>query len=411
MLQSHLFIPTRQQPPSDEPSKNGRLLAQAGFIDRLHAGAYSWLPLGLRVLNRVAQVVREEHAAIGAQEVLMPALQVPGVWEETGRWHTLGKEVMYQWKDQSGHPFGLATTHEEVIVDLVRRGVQSYRDLPQALYQIQWKFRNEARAKSGVIRGREFLMKDLYSFNIDAEAHAAYYQKVQEAYKRIFSRFGLNALVTEASGGSFTKQHSHEFQVVSEAGEDRILTCTACGYAQNVELGESTQCPSCKAEAKIVKAIEVGNTFNFGNAYGSSMKLTAVDAKGKAQPLYVASYGIGISRLVGTLAEVFADAKGLVWPVAAAPFAAHVIILGSGTVGTANALELEKQSVAKGREILVDNRDVSAGFKLKDADLLGMPWRIVCSERHGNNVELTERRTGETKIVSMHDALTAIHTV
>ncbi|MFA6042926.1 MAG: aminoacyl--tRNA ligase-related protein, partial [Patescibacteria group bacterium] len=310
MLQSHLFIPTRKQPPADEPSKNGQLLAQAGYVDRLHAGAYSWLPLGLMVLNRVANVVREEHAAIGAQEVLLPALQVPGVWEETGRWESLGKEVMYQWKDQSGHPFGLATTHEEVMVDLVRRGVQSYRDLPQALYQIQWKFRNEARAKSGVIRGREFLMKDLYSFNVDANAHAAYYQTVQEAYKRIFLRFGLNALVTEASGGSFTKQHSHEFQVPSDAGEDRILTCAACGYAQNVELGESNQCPSCKAEAKIVKSIEVGNTFNFGNTYGDSMKLTAVDTQGKPQPLYVASYGIGISRLVGTLAEVFADEKG-----------------------------------------------------------------------------------------------------
>ena len=310
MLQRNLFIPTQAKPPAVEVSKNGKLLQQAGFVDKLHAGVYSWLPLGLRVLNNIAAVIREEHNAYGASEVLMPALQPKVLWDETGRWESL-KEVMYQWQDDEKH-VGLASTHEEVIVDLVRRSQPTYHDLPKGLYQIQWKFRNEPRAKSGVMRGREFLMKDLYSFHATAADLDSYYAGVHKVYQKIFTRLGLVAHITEASGGTFTKRNSHEFQVLSDAGEDRVLVCSECDYAQNAELGTPETCPKCGKPAAIQKSIEAGNTFNFGDYYGKTMSCTYADDKGKRQPLFVASYGIGVSRLVGTIAEVFSDDKGLV---------------------------------------------------------------------------------------------------
>lgn len=397
MLQRHLFIPTQAQPPADEVSKNGKLLQQAGFVDKLHAGVYSWLPLGLRTLNRIAEIIRQEHDAYGASEVLMPALQPKVLWDETGRWATLS-DVMYQWRDGERH-VGLASTHEEVIVDLVRRSQPTYRDLPKGLYQMQWKFRNEPRAKSGVMRGREFLMKDLYSFHATAEDLDAYYAGVHAVYQKIFSRLSLVAHVTEASGGTFTKRHSHEFQVLSDAGEDRILVCTECDYVQNVELGTPETCPKCGKSAAIQKSIEVGNTFNFGDYYGQTMGCTFVDAQGKRQPLFVASYGIGVSRLVGTIAEVFGDERGLVWPEAVAPFRAHVLTIGK----LDDALRKQALSLdaAAPDAVLLDDRDLSPGHKFKDADLIGLPYRLVVSARQGTNVEMTNRSTGEQKILTL----------
>ena len=403
-----LFIPTKNAAPADEVSRNGQLLQQAGYVDKLHAGVYSWLPLGLRVLENVARVIREEHAAIGANEVLMPALQPKSLWEETGRWATM-REVMYQFDDGHHHDVGLAATHEEVIVDIVRRSQPTYRDLPYGLYQMQWKFRNEPRAKSGVMRGREFLMKDLYSFHASAEDLQTYYECVHKVYGKIFKRCGLQALITEASGGTFTKRHSHEFQVLSPAGEDNILHCASCGYAQNVELGTSPTCPKCGAAASIEKSIEVGNTFNFGDYYGTAMRCTYTDAQGKRQPMHVASYGIGVSRLVGAVAEVHADDRGLVWPASIAPFRAHVLIAGKADDA------LQKQASAFCAEhsahVLFDDREVSPGYKLKDADLLGVPLRFVFSARNNGRVECTERATGTTTILTeaeAHARLTAL---
>ncbi len=401
MLQRNLFIPTKAKPPADEVSKNGKLLQQAGFVDKLHAGVYSWLPLGLRTLNRVASVVRDELNAFGASEVLMPALQPKALWDETGRWATL-KGVMYQWQDGDRH-LGLGFTHEEVIVDLVRRSQPTYRDLPKSLYQMQWKFRNEPRAKSGVMRGREFLMKDQYSFHATAADLDAYYNGVHAVYQKIFTRLGLQAHITEASGGTFTKRNSHEFQVLSDAGEDLVLVCAACGYAQNVELGTPEHCPKCGKVAAIQKSIEVGNTINFGDYYGQTMGCTFTDDKGSRKPLFVASYGIGVSRLVGTIAEVFSDGKGLVWPEVVAPFKAHVL-----TIGKLND-ELRKQAQRFDEEfpnaILLDDRDMSPGHKFTDAELIGLPYRVVVSERQGENVEVTTRATGEQRVMTAAAAL------
>jgi prolyl-tRNA synthetase len=407
MLQRNLFIPTQAKPPADEVSKNGKLLQQAGFVDKLHAGVYSWLPLGLRTLNRIATVIREEHDAYGASEVLMPALQPKVLWDETGRWGTLS-EVMYQWQDGEKH-VGLASTHEEVIVDLVRRSQPTYHDLPKGLYQIQWKFRNEPRAKSGVMRGREFLMKDLYSFHATAADLEAYYTGVHAVYQKIFSRLGLDAHITEASGGTFTKRNSHEFQVLSDAGEDRVLVCTECDFAQNAELGTPETCPQCGKPAAIQKSIEVGNTFNFGDYYGKTMGCTYTDTKGARQPLFVASYGIGVSRLVGTIAEVFGDERGLVWPAAIAPFKAHVLTIGKLSDSLrSQALHFDQQLP---ESILLDDRDMSPGHKFTDADLIGLPYRIVISARQGENVEVTTRATGEQRILTAADALKFLHTV
>lgn len=407
MLQRNLFIPTQAKPPADEVSKNGKLLQQAGFVDKLHAGVYSWLPLGLRTLNRIASVIREEHDAFGASEVLMPALQPKQLWDETGRWGTL-REVMYQWQDGDRH-VGLASTHEEVIVDLVRRSQPTYRDVPKGLYQLQWKFRNEPRAKSGVMRGREFLMKDLYSFHENAADLDAYYAGVHEVYQKIFTRLGLEAHITEASGGTFTKRNSHEFQVLSDAGEDRVLVCTECDFAQNADLGTPETCPKCGKAATIQKSIEVGNTFNFGDYYGQSMGCNYTDAQGIRQPLFVASYGIGVSRLVGTIAEVYGDERGLVWPVAIAPFKAHVLTIGKlDDALRQQALHLEQ---ALPDAILLDDRDLSPGHKFTDADLIGLPYRIVVSARQGKNVEVTTRATGEQQVMTSAAALTFLQTV
>ncbi len=412
MRQAHLFIPTQNVPPAEEVSRNGRLLQQAGYVDKLQAGAYTWLPLGLRVLDRISCIVREEQNRIGASELLMPALQPKALWDTTGRWTTLS-DIMYQWEDGSGHAMGLATTHEEVITDLLRRGELTYKNLPQALYQIQWKFRNEPRAKSGVIRGREFLMKDLYSFHASAEELDAFYAKVHEAYRATYARLGVDAHLTEASGGSFTKRHSHEFQVFSEAGEDRVLFCQACGHAQNAELGEEvTACPKCQKPMTAEKSIEVGNTFNFGDYYTSAVGLQHTAADGTKKPVYVASYGIGVSRLVGAIVEVHADDKGLVWPAAVAPFAGHVLVLGKATPELlARATDFEKAALAAGTEVLVDDRDVSPGYKLKDADLLGMPYRVVFSERQGENVEVSNRATGEVQVCAPAEVLRMLRAV
>ncbi len=401
MYQSHIFIPTRSTPATDEPSKNGKLLQQAGFVDKLHAGVYSWLPLGLRVLNRVSAIVREELNQHGAVEILMPALQPKSLWDETGRWEKL-KEIMYQWEDGSRHHVGLASTHEEVIVDLMRRADLTYRDIPQSMYQFQWKFRNEPRAKSGVLRGREFLMKDQYSFHASAEDLATYYTGMQAVYLNIYKRLGLDAHVVEASGGTFTKRHSHEFQVFNPAGEDRLLRCEKGDYIQNTELGTPTVCPTCGGTMVEEKSIEVGNIFNFGDYYGTTMRCTFTDQLGKRQPLFVASYGIGITRLVGTIAEVLADEKGLVWPSNVAPFYGHALLVGK--VDDALRKRAEAFEASMPENILLDDRDVSPGYKLKDADLIGIPFRIIFSARQGEHVEVTERATGTTEVLTVDQA-------
>ncbi len=368
----------------------------------LMAGVYTYLPLSWRVINKIADIVREEMNALGGQELLMPALQPKGIWEETGRWESLN-EIMYQFKDRSGKETGLGATHEEVIYDMVRRNISSYKELPFAVYQIQNKFRNELRAKGGLMRGREFMMKDLYSFHISQEDLEKYYWEMAEAYKRVYKRCGLEAKIVEASGGIFTKKFSHEFQVISEAGEDMIIYCESCDYAQNTEIAGEVKgdCPKCGAKLKEGKSIEVGNIFQFGDKYAKDMNGYANDDKGEKQPILMASYGIGISRLVATIIEIYNDEKGIIWPEAVAPFRAHLIALKS----EAEVNKIYEELTKAGVEVLYDDRDISAGEKFADSDLIGIPYRLVVSAKTEGKIEIKKRGEAKAEILSVEEAI------
>ena len=408
MRQSQLFVKTLREDPKDEVSANARLLERGGFVYKTMAGVYDYLPLGYRVLEKINRIIREEMNAIGGQELFLSALQPKERWEKTGRWEKL-KEIMYQFKDNSGREVGLATTHEEALAEIAARFVSSYHDLPFFIYQIQTKFRDEPRAKSGLIRGREFLMKDLYSFHRDEKDLDAFYKIADEAYRKIFKRCGLHVYVTEASGGTFTKQFTHEYQVLSEAGEDWIVYCKQCGYAQNKEISslkEEDECPKCEGIMKLGKSIEVGNIFKLGTKFSEAFGLYYSDEKGQKHPVVMGSYGIGPGRLLATIVETHNDAKGILWPESVAPFSVHLTALfgkeGSDAVKKA-AEKLYEELLAKKVEVLYDDRaDKTAGEKFADADLIGIPWRVVVSEKtiEKKGVEVKRRGEKEAKIVS-----------
>ncbi len=412
MRQSQLFGKTLHEAPKDEISENAKLLERGGFVHKSMAGIYEYLPLGFRVLEKINSIIREEMNAIGGQEMLFASLQPKERWEKTGRWDVL-KDIMYQFKDHSGREVGLASTHEEVVTDVAGRAIQSYRDLPLCVYQIQTKFRDEPRAKSGIIRGREFLMKDLYSFHRDAKDLDRFYTEADRAYRAIFSRCGVHAYVTEASGGTFTKQFTHEYQVLTDAGEDWIIYCTGCGYAQNKEISslrEGNKCPTCqKEELKLGRSVEVGNIFKLGTKFSESYGLNYLDEGGAAHPVVMGSYGIGPGRLMGTIVEVHHDKKGIIWPEAVAPFRVHLIELKSERTQVKKAAEkLYKNLLAKGVEVLYDDRDErSAGEKFADADLIGIPWRLVISEKtiDAKRVEMKRRSDGVVELVLEKDVL------
>lgn len=404
MKQSQLFAKTLKNPPKDATSASHQLLVQGGYVDMLSAGVYTYLPLGWRVIQKIVSIVREEMNATGGQEMLMPALQPKAIWEETGRWSGSLQEVMYQFQDASGKDFGLAATHEEVIYDLVRRTISSYKELPLAVYQIQNKFRAELRPKGGLMRGREFMMKDLYSFHLSEEDLNQYYQKQIEAYKRVYSRLGLEAKVVEASGGVFTKNFSHEFQVVSDAGEDKIIYCDGCDFAQNAEIATvkaGDKCPKCGLPVKEGKSIEVGNIFNFGDKYAKDMNGYVNDESGKKLPILMASYGIGISRLVATIVELYHDDKGIVWPEVVSPFKAHLLSLKADERASAVYQQLQSAGI----DVLYDDREVSAGQKFAEADLWGVTWRLVVSEKTGDKVELKKRDSDQSELLSIAEAI------
>ena len=408
MRQSRLFGKTLREDPKDEVSANARLLERGGFVYKTMAGAYDYLPLGWRVLQNVNAVIREEMEAIGGQELLLSALQPKERWVKSGRWETLG-EIMYQFKDHSDREVGLAATHEEPLAESATRSIFSYRDLPLFVYQIQTKYRDEPRAKSGLIRGREFLMKDLYSFHRDERDLDRFYQKADQAYRKIFTRLGLDFFVTEASGGTFTKEFTHEYQVLSEAGEDHILYCPNCRYAQNQEITAmrmGTKCPKCgRGEIKAGKAIEVGNIFKLGTKFAKAFSLFYADERGAKQPVVMGSYGIGPGRLVATLVEVNHDEKGIRWPEIAAPYRVHLIEIKSDKPRVRQHAEaLYKKLLAKEVEVLYDDRgDKTAGEKFADADLVGIPWRVVVSERslEKKGVEVKKRSEEKGRVVSV----------
>lgn len=405
MRQSQLFTKTRKEVPSDEVAKNAQLLIRAGYIHKEMAGVYSYLPLGLRVQNKIVGIIREEMNAIGGQELYLTALQDPKVWETTGRWSDEAVDNWFKTKIKVGGEAGLAFTHEEPLTRVMKDHIRSYKDLPFSVYQFQTKFRNEARAKSGILRGREFLMKDLYSFAPSQKEHEAFYQKAIEAYKKIFNRAGVGkrTYLTFASGGSFSK-YSHEFQTVIEGGEDTIHLCGKCSVAVNDDIiSEQPACPEC-GNKKLDKkpAVEAGNIFTLGTRFSEALQLAYLDEKGTRRFVFMGSYGIGISRLMGTVVEVLSDEKGIVWPDEIAPFRIHLLsILSDDGAAKKEADALYDKLVRAGAEVLYDDRDLRPGEKFADADLIGIPTRMVVSEKtlKEKKVEVKNRVGGKAELI------------
>lgn len=404
MKQSKLFPKTKKEAPKDAESINHKLLVRAGFMDQLMAGSWTLLPLGLRVVAKINNIIREELNKTGAQEVLMPLLHPKEIWNETGRWES-ADEIMYKLKDTRDKEFALSFTHEEIFLDLVRKHINSYQDLPVALYHFSTKFRNELRAKSGILRGREFMMKDLYSIHADEKDFQKYYDEVKDAYSKIFKRIGFDFRITEAGGGVFTKNHTHEFQVPAASGEDTIYICEKCDWGVNQEVfenGMDKKCPKCgSTDIKKVASIEVGNIFPFGTYYSEKMNVTYTDASGNKKPVYFGSYGIGSTRVMGTWVEVSHDDKGIIWPKEIAPFDVHLIELP----GAKGAKKIYDELTNAGVEVLWDDRELGAGAKFADADLIGIPVRLVVSEKTGDKIEYKERKSKESRLISSEEVI------
>lgn len=400
---------TKKEAPKDEEAVNAEFLIRAGFIDKVMAGVYTFLPLGLRVVKKIEALVRKEMETLGGQELLMPTLQPNATWATTGRIDTYDSLFKFT-SFYSKIDYVLGPTHEEIITPLVAKHIQSYKDLPCAFFQIQTKMRDEKRAKSGLLRGREFLMKDLYSFHRDEQDLDEYYEKVKKSYHAIFNAVGIGARthLTVAAGGTFSK-YSHEFQTTTEAGEDTIHICTQCGVAINEEIrSEQKNCPECNGTSfSTEKAIEVGNIFKLKTKFSNPFKAVYKDEKGALQEIVMGCYGLGIHRLMGAIVEVYHDKKGMRWPAAVAPFKVHLIELKGG-----DAAHYYRNLQAKNIEVLYDNRkEVGAGEKLADADLIGIPWRVVVSEKTGNNVELKARTSEEVKLVSIEDVIQQVKSI
>jgi prolyl-tRNA synthetase len=409
MRRSQLFTKTRHDAPADETAKNAQLLIRAGYIHKEMAGVYAYLPLGLRVLNNVIQVIREEMNAVGGQEIEMTTLQSKELWQQTDRWDDKNVDNWFKTKLSSGGEVGLSITHEEPITNMMKTYVNSYKDLPVYPYQFQTKFRNELRAKSGLMRGREFLMKDLYSLSRTQEEHDAFYEKISQAYMRVFDRLGIGQTTykTFASGGIFAK-FSHEFQTLSDVGEDTIYVHKAKKIAINKEVYTDDVLADLglnKDELEECSAVEVGNIFTLGTRFSVPLELTFTDEAGKQHYVLMGSYGIGPSRLVGLLAEHFADEKGLVWPENIAPFKVYLARLGESEAVVKASDELYETLQRAGVSVLYDDRDVRAGDKFADADLLGMPYRIVVSEKALQNTmyELKKRTEDNVELLSQED--------
>lgn len=412
MRQSQLFTKTRREAPADEVAKNAQLLVRAGYIHKEMAGVYSYLPLGLRTLNKIIGIIREEMNAIGGQELVMTALQDKELWSRTDRWDDAKVDNWFKTEFKSGGEVGLGITHEEPLTRIMTAHISSYRDLPTYAYQFQNKFRNELRAKSGIMRGKEFLMKDLYSFSRDDAEHDAFYAKAREAYLKVFARLGIGeqTYVTFASGGIFSP-FSEEFQTVSEAGEDTIYIDEEKRIAVNAEVYNDEALATLGLDkAKLVekKAIEAGNIFNLGTRFSEPLGLTYTDETGTKKPVVMGCYGIGPTRVMGIIVETLADDKGLVWPESVAPFTYHLVSLGhAGDEVSALADALYADLTNAGAEVLYDDRDVRAGEKFADSDLLGMPYRIVVGKDSVANgtFEVVDRATGTVEKKSREEML------
>jgi prolyl-tRNA synthetase len=405
MKRSKSLIKTYKETPADSDSINASLLARGGFVEKHMAGAYALLPLGFSVYSKIENIIRDEMNKVEGQELLMNVLQPRELWEETGRWSKMS-EVMYQFKDSRNKEIGLGATHEEQIIGIVRHHISSYKDLPISLYQIQTKFRNEPRAKSGLLRGREFIMKDMYSFHIDEADFEKYYQEVIKAYFRAFSRCGIETKLVEASGGVFS-EFSHEFQALATSGEDTIFYCNKCDFAQNREIAkvsEGDKCPKCDGKIVMANSIEVGNIFPLSNKYSSQMNAKVLNSEGKEVAMIMGCYGIGLTRLLGTAVELFHDDYGIIWPKNIAPFSVNLISLNKNE----ETEKIYKELLDAGIEVLYDDREeITAGEKFADADLIGCPITIVVSERSfkSGGVEIANRKKTEKKIIKIDEVV------
>ncbi len=397
MKLSKLFTKTSKSVPTDETSKNAQLLIQAGYVYKVMAGVYAYTPLGLKVLENVKQIVREEMNGIGGQELIMSSLQKRSTWEETGRWDDEVVDVWFKSLLKDGTEVGFGWSHEEAVIEMTKQYLSSYKDLPINVYQFQTKLRNELRAKSGIMRGREFVMKDMYSCSVDAAQHDKFYEDCIEAYKRVYDRLGIgkDTYVTFASGGAFTK-FSHEFQTICDAGEDVIYLHREKNIAINEEVLDDATLADLdvkREDLEKVKTAEVGNIFNFGTQKSEETNFVFTNEQGEQQHVYLGSYGIGITRVMGVIVEKFADERGIVWPEAVAPAKIYLARLGNGDKVVEAADELYAQLTSAGTSVLYDDRDMRPGEKFADADLLGIPYRIVISEKtiEAGNIEIKAR--------------------
>jgi prolyl-tRNA synthetase len=410
MKQSQLFTKTRKEAPAGEVAKNAQLLIRAGYVHKEMAGVYSYLPLGFRVLKKIENIIREEMERVGSQELLMTTLQEKEMWEKTGRWSDDVVDNWFKTALKDGGDLGLGHSHEEPLVRIMSNHISSYRDLPKSVFQIQNKFRNELRAKSGILRGREFIMKDMYSFVRTEEELADYHEAVADAYAKIFERAGIGERTfrTYASGGSFSK-FSDEFQMLCDAGEDTIYLDRAKKRAVNKEVYTDEVLAEIglnKSELEEVRAIEVGNIFKLGKRFSEPLGLTYKDESGTDQHVLMGCYGIGLGRLMGSIVEALSDTKGLVWPESVAPYRVHLIEISSDSDEVhKEAAELYRELTEAGVEVLWDDRDARAGEKFADSDLLGLPLRIVISEKTltAGKLECTERATGHTTHKSLSE--------
>lgn len=404
MRQSQLFTKTRKEAPADETAKNAQLLIRAGYVHKEMAGVYAWLPLGLRVLENIKNIVREEMNAIGCQELIMTSLQRKELWEQTGRWDDDVVDIWFKSELKAGGDVALAWSHEEPIGNMMQNYIHSYKDLPMYVYQFQNKLRNELRAKSGVMRGREFTMKDAYSFCVGEEDHNEIYENMKVAYMKVFERAGIgkDTYITFASGGAFTK-FSHEFQTICEAGEDVCYVNREKGIAINEEvLGDEimNELGVTQNELEKVATAEVGNIFNFGRQKAEDLGLSYKDEKGEDVHVWMGSYGIGITRLPGVIVEKFADEKGILWPESIAPFTVHLVGLNLDDAEVRDYADGVYTSLTRrGVEVLFDDRDARAGEKFADSDLIGIPYRVVISKKtkEEGKFEVVIRKNGEVR--------------
>jgi len=405
MRTTRLPYVTFHEDPAEAETVSHRLMLRGGYVRKVAGGLYDFLPLGARVLRRVERIVREEMDRAGAFEILMPALQPAELWERTGRWEKYGREL-FRLTDRHDRSFALGPTHEEVVTELASGLLRSYRQLPVTLYQIQTKFRDEMRPRFGLMRGREFIMKDAYSFARSKEEGAECYRSMQEAYFRIFSRLGLSVRMVEADTGNIGGSSSHEFMVLAPSGEDTVVFCPACAYASNVELaGEAVHCPLCQGRLDRTTAIEVGHVFDLGDRYSTPMAAGFLDPDGRETLFHMGCYGIGVSRLLAAGIEQSHDEAGIIWPVAMAPFAVAVLPLGGKDADLAGK-GLRISDLLEKRfpeEVLVDDRDLRAGVKFADADLLGFPLQVILGEKglREERAEIKVRATGERHSIAI----------